>query len=98
MSKTAKLLTTGWRWHQAGDLVRAEQTYRQLVEQEPENAQAWYLLGAICQARGELAAAAEHLQQALQLQPAYPEALNHQGVVFIKQGRFAEATTSFREG
>ena len=34
MPKTAELLTAGWRWHQAGDLVRAEQSYRQLVEQE----------------------------------------------------------------
>src|SRR5439155_11127092 len=92
------LLTTGWRLHQAGDLPRAEQTYRQLLEEEPGNVQGWYLLGALCQARGDLTAAADHLEQALSLQPAYPEALNHRGVLLTKQGRFAEATTSFREG
>jgi Flp pilus assembly protein TadD len=54
---TPDLLTTAWRFHQVGDFLRAEQTYRQLVELEPGNSQAWYLLGALYQSRGDLAAA-----------------------------------------
>jgi tetratricopeptide (TPR) repeat protein len=93
---TADLLMTGWRFHQAGDLPRAEEAYRRLVQQEPGNAQAWFLLGALCQARGDLAAALTSLEQALRLRPEYPEALHHQGIVFIKQKRFAEAMSCFQ--
>src|SRR5262249_22524412 len=56
MPMMAELLATGWRFHQAGDLSRAEQAYRQAVQQEPANAHGWYLLGVLCQARGDLAA------------------------------------------
>jgi predicted O-linked N-acetylglucosamine transferase (SPINDLY family) len=94
---TAELLATGWRLHQAGDLPRAEQTYRQLLQQEPENAVAWYLLGVLCQARGDLAAAADHLEQALRLRPGFAEALHHRGIVYAQQGQLAEATARFRE-
>jgi hypothetical protein len=44
---TADLLAAGWRCHQAGNLPRAEQAYRQLVQQELDNAQGWYLLGVV---------------------------------------------------
>jgi tetratricopeptide (TPR) repeat protein len=94
---SADLLTTGWRFHQAGDLARAEESYRRLLQQEPGNAQAWYLLGALCQARGDLTAAAAHLEQALRLRPAFAEALNYRGIVCAQQGQLAEATTRFRE-
>jgi hypothetical protein len=59
---TTDLLTAGWRWHQSGDLPRAEQAYRQLVHQEPANAQGWYLLGAVCQARGDLPAVMKYVK------------------------------------
>jgi tetratricopeptide (TPR) repeat protein len=97
MPKTADLLATGWRLHQAGDLPRAEQAYRQLVEQEPGNAQGWYLLGVLCQARGDLATAAAHLEQALRLRPTFVEALNHRGMVFARQGQLAEAAVRFHQ-
>jgi tetratricopeptide (TPR) repeat protein len=83
--------------HQAGDLPQAEQAYRQLLEQERGNAQGWYLLGVLCAARGELADAAVHLDEAIRLRPGFVEALHHRGLVFIKQQRFTEAVASLRE-
>jgi tetratricopeptide (TPR) repeat protein len=97
MATSAELLTTGWHWHHAGDLPRAEHAYRQLVQQDPGNAQAWYLLGALAEARGDLAAAATSLEQALRLRPAFAEALHHRGIVCARQGRLAEAAKQFRE-
>jgi tetratricopeptide (TPR) repeat protein len=97
MPKMPELLATGWRYHQAGDLPRAEEAYRRLVEQEPGNAQGWYLLGALCQARGDLAAALAHLGEALRLRPAFAEALNQRGAVLAQQGRPAEAVEHFRQ-
>src|SRR5438067_13815754 len=93
MTTPAELLATGFRWHQAGDLPRAENAYRQLVQQDPGNAQAWYLLGALSEARGDLAAATTNLEQALRLRPAFAEALHHQGIVCARQGHLAEAAS-----
>src|SRR6516162_10284439 len=95
-SMMTELLTAGWQLHQAGDLPRAEQAYRQLLHREPENAQGWYLLGALYQERGEFAAAGACLDKALSLRPAYSEAHNLRGLVFIKQLRLPEATACFR--
>ena len=39
------LLTAGWRFHQAGDLLGAEQAYRLLIQLEPDNAQGWVRAG-----------------------------------------------------
>jgi Flp pilus assembly protein TadD len=94
---TAELLATGWHFHQTGELARAEQTYRQVVEREPDNAQGWYLLGSVYQARGDLPAAAVHLDRALQLRPGYLEALNRRGILYALQGQLAEAAAKFRE-
>jgi hypothetical protein len=41
MVMSAELLATGRRFHQAGDLRRAEQAYRQFLRREPRNAHGW---------------------------------------------------------
>ncbi len=45
MVMIAELLATGWRYHPWGEFARAEQAYRQLLQRDANNAQAWYLLG-----------------------------------------------------
>jgi tetratricopeptide (TPR) repeat protein len=97
MAQATELLAAGQRWQQAGDLSRAEEAYRQLLEQEPGHAQAWYLLGSVCLVRGELATAAASLEQALRLRPAFAEALHYRGIVFAQQGRLPEAAARFHE-
>jgi tetratricopeptide (TPR) repeat protein len=82
---TDNLLTRGSRFHQAGDLLQAELDYRELLQQEPDNAQGWYLLGAVYEARGELTEAATSLDQALRLRPDFAEALHHRGIVSARQ-------------
>jgi Flp pilus assembly protein TadD len=44
---------------------------------------------------GDLAAAEEQLQRALQINPNHPVAHNELGIVYRKSGRFAEARTSY---
>jgi tetratricopeptide (TPR) repeat protein len=83
--------------HQAGDVVRAEQIYRQVLSADPSDAQVWYLLGAACHAAGKLGDALTALQQAIQRQPQHADAHNHLGVVLAQQGRHAEAVASFRQ-
>ena len=40
MSTAEEALALGWRYHQAGQFVQAEQVYRQLLQHGPKNADA----------------------------------------------------------
>ena len=53
--------------HQAGDPARAEPIYKRILEHQPDNADAWYLLGEIEAVRGNHARAAEMTRRAIAL-------------------------------
>jgi tetratricopeptide (TPR) repeat protein len=96
MAGTAELLATGLRYHQAGDLSRAAQVYQKVVKQEPGNAQAWYLLGALCGVQGKLPEAITHYQRALRLRPNWAEAQHGLGLAHLLRGQPAEAEGPLR--
>lgn len=84
------------REHQAGNTERAVLLYRQHLLVEPNNAQAWYLLGAALVNLGQLDEARSTLRQATSINPRHAEAHNHLGVVLAQQASFEEAIASFR--
>src|SRR5262245_19228030 len=90
-SSDSHALAAARRAHQAGDLVRAERLYADLLQSEPGNAQAWYLLGVARQGLGKLDDAAAALREAVRLAPGRDTFHNHLGVVLAAQRRFAEA-------
>jgi tetratricopeptide (TPR) repeat protein len=83
--------------HQAGDLAQAEPLYRQVLQAEPGNARAWYLLGTLCHAAHRPGEAEANFRQSLQLNPRDASAHNHLGVVLAQQGHYEEAIGCFRE-
>ncbi len=92
----ADLLAQARRCHQAGDLRRAADLYRQVVAEDPVHAHASYLLGIACHALGQTDEALTHLHHALRHQPGLAEAHNHVGLIFAQAGRLDEALVSFR--
>jgi FkbM family methyltransferase len=84
------------RQHQSGNIERAVGLYRQLLLAEPNNAQAWYLLGAACAQLGQLDEARSSLRQATSVNPRHAEAHNHLGVVLAQQASLDDAIASFR--
>ena len=48
MNSPSDLLARALPYHRAGDLDRAEPLYRQALECDPSNADAWHLLGELC--------------------------------------------------
>lgn len=60
---------------------------KQIVEQEPANADAWNLMGFAERKRGQLKKAAKAYNKALQLNPDHKGALEYQGELFIVQER-----------
>jgi chemotaxis protein methyltransferase WspC len=61
----------------AGQLEAAANAAHAYLRVNPSNADAYYLLGVIADARGEHQAARGHYRRALYLEPAHPEALAH---------------------
>jgi predicted O-linked N-acetylglucosamine transferase (SPINDLY family) len=96
MTHTEELLAQAVKQHQAGDLRSAAQLYRAIVQVDPSQAQAWYLLGAACRVLGELDEAEASLQEAVRLQPEHADAHNHLGVTRAQRGKLQEAVLSFR--
>lgn len=73
------------------DLQQTEANLCRVIELQPENHQAYFFLGMICQQMNRLAEAEQFFSRAIDLQPIYPEAYYHLGLVCRENGRFKEA-------
>ena len=52
MATIEEMMTAAWGAFKAGELDRAEQAYRRVLECDPKVAYAWYMVGAACHVRG----------------------------------------------
>jgi len=77
------------------DPEQAEASYRQVLMQAPEHADAHINLGRILHERGDLPAAEAHYRQALTIRSDDPTALFNLGVVLEDQGRNAAALEAY---
>jgi protein O-GlcNAc transferase len=82
--------------HQAGRLLEAEQIYRQILQADPTQADAWHLLGAVAHQRGLHQQAAECMQRALDIQPNVAAVHANLGQVYQALGKLDEAATCYR--
>ncbi len=64
-----RLLEQGVRSHQAGDRSSAARCYLEVLSADPDNADAWNLLGVAALQNGDARTALQHLQTAQQLAP-----------------------------
>jgi tetratricopeptide (TPR) repeat protein len=77
------------------DPERAEATYRQVLMQAPEHADAHINLGRILHERGDLAAAEAHYRRALTIRSGDATALFNLGVALEDQGRNSAALEAY---
>jgi tetratricopeptide (TPR) repeat protein len=94
---TPDLLARARERVRAGDLPGAERLCREILEADADNADARGLLGAGCLFMGKLSEAAEHLQRAVRLNPAFAAAHANLGIVLSVQGSLDEAVAHFRQ-
>jgi tetratricopeptide (TPR) repeat protein len=81
--------------HQRGDIVSAEQLYRQILRLKPQHAGALHLLGAIHLQRGELTEALAACAAALAINPANAAAQQTQGDALHDLKRYPEAIAAY---
>ena len=85
----------GLAHHQAGRLPEAEGIYRQVLQVEPNNAEALHLLGVIAHQVGNNPASVEYINLALAARPEFAEALSNRGLALQALGRHEEALASY---
>ena len=75
----------------SGQLIEAEKIYRKVLETEPENPDAWHLLGMALYSQSQFVSAIECLQCALTLTPNHPSVMANLGAVYRAAGDLDEA-------
>jgi chemotaxis protein methyltransferase WspC len=85
-SPAVATLAAARRLADAGALDEAAQTAAQVAQASPQDAEAWYLLGLIADARGQGEQALAHYRKALYLEPGHYEALTHLAALLEVQG------------
>jgi predicted O-linked N-acetylglucosamine transferase (SPINDLY family) len=97
MNTLAQSLDLAVKCHQAGDLQQAEQLYRQILQVDPNHADAIRLLGLIALQLGQTDSAVDYIRQALRLKPDFAEAHNLLAIALRQQGKLDEAVSSWRQ-
>ncbi len=96
MANTAELLATAVKHHQGGRLHDAELIYRQILQADPNQADAIHLLGVIASQVGMHAQAVEYIQRAIRLYGNNAAYHNNLGGAYRALHRFSEAADSYR--
>lgn len=81
--------------HRAGRLSQAESLYRQILANDPDNADALHLLGAMAHGLGQLEIAIDLIGRAVALRPDFVEAQGNLGSVLRAAGRFDQAIAAY---
>ena len=90
------------RWRLRSNTIKlvgyrlAEQIYRQILQVDPDHAEALHLLGVINAQTGNHQLAAEYMHRVLMLKPDYAAAHYNLGDALMAQGKPAEAAACYR--
>lgn len=83
--------------HTAGELARAEQIYGQVINLDPNNADAFNLLGLIELQTGRLELAEQHISKAVRLGQKTASYRNNLGLVLHAMGKLPDAESHSRK-
>jgi len=98
MATLAETLAQAVHYHQSGALQAAEYLYRQVLGADPNNADAFHLLGVLASQVGRHDQAVAYIQQALALRPLTGSYFSNLGIALKALGRQDEALASFQAG
>jgi tetratricopeptide (TPR) repeat protein len=90
-------LAEALRQHQAGQWTEAERLYRQVLQADPNNANACHMLGILCTQAGNHAQAVEYIERALRQHPQSPVLLANLGLAHHGLGKLDAAASSLEQ-
>ena len=88
-------LQQGAALHRSGKLGLAQSHYQRAAKLDPQNAEAWHLLGLVAMQLGQHGLALRHLRTSVKLRPDFAEAQNNLGIALSRNGRGVEAIAAF---
>jgi len=91
MPSTQEVLTQALAHHQAGQVQRAEELYRSILQSDPQCSPAWNLLGVLAHQLGRNDLAEQYIRQAIAVNPNDAAFYSNLAEVFRVLGRFEEA-------
>lgn len=94
--RVAALMRAGVDAARSGKLDQAAAAFREAVEVDPADAEAWDSLGVVLVRAGDEARGVEAFRRALRAVPGHREAHRNLAVVLDRQGRSAEAARHYR--
>jgi len=83
--------------HQSGQLKQAATIYQQVLDIEPENANAWHLLGLVSHQSGQSETAITLIKQALNISPNQLNYLHNLANILKESGQFEEVVQVYRQ-
>jgi Tfp pilus assembly protein PilF/peroxiredoxin len=88
--------TYGIAFFQHGFLDQAAESFKQVIANRPDDAEAYYNLGTLCLRRHDLAESQQYLEHAVKLRPNYADAWNNLGTFAAQKGNNAKAIENFQ--
>jgi len=81
--------------YRSGQLTKAEQACRELLQSYPQSSMVLCVLGAVLQDLGQLEQAVKSFDKALQIKPDYADAYYNRGIALQKLGQLEAAMKSY---
>lgn len=93
----SQALNIAVKYHNKGELNEAEFIYRKVIEKNPNNSDAWHLLGLVEYQRGKYKNAIKKIGKAIQLNPAPAIYYGNLGMVYDASGNEEESIKNFEK-
>src|SRR5690348_11754546 len=90
-------LVLGNQYYQSGELLAAKSCFQQVLQQQPDNANAWHFLGLIAEQEHQYQTAIEFIIKSLELNPESAIFHINLGNIYQKQGDFQQAILLYQK-
>lgn len=87
----------GISFYHQGEIPKAIQAYRKVIEMDPAYVEAYNNLGIIYQETGDLDSALKTYQKAVEINPSYEKGLNNIGILHLLRGEDQKAEEVFQK-